>query len=77
MHFIFSIGSVINSKPNPCINLEFQPFLAVGQKIAFSMFFFGEIAEKNYIFCSIFKSKIPKCLEQTLLFSKNTKILSD
>ena len=54
MDFIFSIGSVMNSKPNPCIDLEFQLFLAVGQEIAFSMFF-GEIAMKNSIFVQFLK----------------------
>ena len=55
MHFIFFIGSVMNYKPNPSIDLEFQPFLAIGQKIAFSMFFFGEIAMKNSIFVQLLK----------------------
>ena len=50
MHFIFFIGSVMNYKANPGIDLEFQPFLAVGQKKTFSMFFFGKTVVKISIF---------------------------
>ena len=71
MHFIFSIGSVINSKPNPCINLEFQPFLAVGQKIAFSMFFFGEISVKISIFVQFLKVRYQNVCNK-LYYSQTT-----
>ena len=52
MHFIFFIGSVMNYKANPGIDLEFQPFLAVGQKKIFLMFFcfFGKTVVKILIF---------------------------
>ena len=55
MHFIFFIGSVMIYKPNPSIDLEFQPFLAVGQKKTFSMFFFGKTAVKISIFVQFSK----------------------
>ena len=45
----------MNYKPNPSIDLEFQPFLAVGQKKTFSMYFLGKIAVKNSIFVQISK----------------------
>ena len=38
-NFIFFIGSAMNYKANPGIDLEFQPFLAEWQKKTFSMFF--------------------------------------
>ena len=45
------------------IDLEFQPFLAVWpKKNIFDVFFWKNSCEK-FNFCSIIKSKIPKCLE--------------
>jgi len=55
MHFIFFIGSVMNYKPNPCIDLEFQPFLAVGQKKHFQCFFWKKTAVKISIFVQFSK----------------------
>ena len=53
----------MNYKPNPSIDLEFQPFLTVGQKKTFSMFFFWKNSCEKLSFCSTNKSKIPKYLE--------------
>ena len=67
----------MNSKPNPCIDLEFQPFLAVWQKIAFSIFLFGEIAVKYSIFFQFLKARYQNVLNKRYYSQKNTKILKD
>ena len=55
MHFIFFIGFGMNYKPNPSIDLEFQPFLAVGQKKNIFDVFFGKTAVKISIFVQFLK----------------------
>ena len=48
MHFIFSIGSILNYGANQVINFEFQPFFDRRAKKFKLNFFFGKTVT-NYI----------------------------
>ena len=50
MYFIFFIGSTMNYEADAGIDLEFQPFMAVGQKKINFNVFYGKTVEKNSIF---------------------------
>ena len=77
MHFIFFIGSGMNYKSNPGIDLEFQPFLAVWQKKTFSMFFFGKTVVKNSIFVQLLKVRYQNVWNKIYYPKKILKIQRD